>query len=60
MSEEYAMKIELIFYLKENENLTNEERNIKIINVLKELEKEAIGIGRNRGVSMCKNALENL
>ena len=60
MVEEYAMKIEHIFYLKENQNLTTDQRNTLIQNVLTELKKEAMRIGHRKGVSICKNALDGL
>jgi len=60
MIEEYAAKIENIFYLKENQSLSKDQRNIEIQNVLCELKKEAMRIGHKKGVSLCKNALEGL
>ena len=60
MVEEYAMKIEHIFYLKENQDLTTEQRNTLIQNVLAEMKKEAMRIGHRKGISICKNALDGL
>ena len=60
MIEEYAAKIENIFYLKENQSLSKDQRNIEIQKVLCELKKEAMRIGHRKGVSLCKNALEGL
>jgi hypothetical protein len=60
MIEEYAFKIENIFYLKENQSLTKEQINMKIQNILADLSKEAMRIGHKKGVSLCKKALEGL
>ena len=60
MIETYAMAIERIFYLKEYQDLTNEQRNVKIQNVLADLKKESMRIGHKKGVSICKNALIGL
>lgn len=60
MVEEYAMKIEHIFYLKENQDLTTEQRNVLIQNVLADMKKEAMRMGHKKGVSICKNALNGL
>jgi hypothetical protein len=60
MVKEYAMKIEHIFYLKENKDLTTEKRNILIQNILAEMKKEAMRIGHYKGVALCKNALNGL
>lgn len=54
------MKIEQIFYLKENQDLTTEQRNTLIQNVLAEMKKEAMRIGHRKGVAVCKNALDGL
>lgn len=60
MVEEYTMKIEQIFYLKENQDLTVEQRTTLIQNVLTEFKKEAMRIGHRKGVSICKKALDGL
>lgn len=60
MVEEYAMKIEHIFYLKENQDLTTGQRNTLIQNVLSDMKKEAMRIGHRKGVFICKNALDGL
>ena len=54
------MAIERIFYLKEYQDLTNEQRNTKIQNVLADLKKESMRIGHKKGVAICKNALDGL
>ena len=60
MVEEYAMKIEHIFYLKKNQDLTSEQRNVLIQNVLADMKKEAMRIGHRKAVYICKNALDGL
>lgn len=60
MINEYASKIESIFYLIENQDLTQEERLSKIKNCLSELKEETRKNAYKKAVNDCKNALNNL
>jgi hypothetical protein len=60
MLEEYALRIEELFYLKENERLSNRERNGLMLNILNDLKKQSMRRGHIKAVKICKNALDGI
>lgn len=60
IDEQYTSLIEQIFYLKENQNLSKDEINQKIKKVISDLKNESYNLGRNKGVFICKDALNKL
>lgn len=60
MLEIYAKAIEAIFYLKENQNLSDKERNEKIKGVLKSLKDECKQIGHSIATREFQEALHQI
>lgn len=60
MIEEYATRIESLFYLKENTKLTNNQRNECIKGILSEFRNKSLMTGERRMMHKINEAILNI